>query len=87
MKEEAEMRREEVDLRRQEMEERSRHRESLLEEQRRRENDGVRDVGRRLDLLEQHLQQQNQIMLQILQNQQHQAQMLAEISRKLEQNK
>ena len=68
-----------------EIKENARQRESMIEEQRRLDWEGFcgRNLGRRLDLIEQQLQQ---IMLQMLQNQQHHSQMLTEILRRLEKN-
>ena len=78
MQEDAKIQREELELKKKEIEENARQRESIIEEQRRRDGEGLggRNLERRLDLIEQHLQQQNQIMLQMLQNQQHHSQML-----------
>eukprot|EP00794_Sanderia_malayensis_P019330 gene19330-21254_t len=80
MREDIEVKWKELDLKKQEIEEKARHRQ-FIEDQRKREGSAHSNgstLEMRLSLIEQHLRQQNQIIVQLLQNLNQFTQMLTE---------
>ena len=81
-----EWRRTEQNLKAQELEERTKERESIAQERKRREESEEENIVGMLEGVQDQLRQQNQLLLQVFQQQQHQNNLIMNISQQINKN-